>query len=77
MRVLVTGHKGYVGTIMVPMLMAAGHDVVGLDSDLYEQCTFGNRAEIQNIPDLEKDIRDVEALGGNAGLCLAAALEFL
>ena len=35
MRVLVTGHLGYIGTVMVPMLIKAGHEVVGLDSDLY------------------------------------------
>ena len=40
MRVLVTGHKGYIGTILVPMLIAEGHEVTGLDSDLFEQCTF-------------------------------------
>lgn len=60
MRVLVTGHKGYIGTVLVPMLSAAGHDVVGLDSDLYEQCTFGDADGIQNIPAMKKDIRDVE-----------------
>ena len=36
MRVLVTGHLGYIGTVMVPMLLKAGHQVIGLDSDLYE-----------------------------------------
>jgi len=60
MRVLVTGHKGYIGTVLVPMLIAKGHDVVGLDSDLYEQCTFGDGDGIQNIPELKKDIRDVD-----------------
>ena len=40
MHVLVTGHLGYIGTVMVPMLLKAGHDVVGLDSNLYESCTF-------------------------------------
>ena len=35
MRILITGHKGYIGTIMAPMIQAAGHTVVGLDSDLY------------------------------------------
>jgi nucleoside-diphosphate-sugar epimerase len=59
MRVLVTGHKGYIGTVMVPMLVAAGYEVVGLDSDLYGQCTFGSFA--QSIPEIKKDIRDVEA----------------
>ena len=37
--VLVTGHRGYVGSVMVPMLLAAGHEVMGFDSDLYERCT--------------------------------------
>ncbi len=59
MRVLLTGHQGYIGTVMTPMLLAAGHDVVGLDSDLFTQCTFGDG--IQNIPEIKKDIRDVTA----------------
>jgi nucleoside-diphosphate-sugar epimerase len=58
MRVLVTGHKGYIGTVMVPMLLAAGHDVVGLDSDLFEQCTFC--PGIQPTPELRVDLRDVQ-----------------
>jgi nucleoside-diphosphate-sugar epimerase len=60
MRVLVTGHKGYIGTVMVPMLLEAGHDVVGLDSDLYRQCTFGGVDGIADIPELKKDIRAVQ-----------------
>jgi nucleoside-diphosphate-sugar epimerase len=59
MRVLVTGSHGYIGTVLAPMLMAEGHDVVGLDSDLYKQCTFGNN--LPNIPIIRKDIRDVDA----------------
>ena len=59
MRVLITGHKGYIGTILAPMLMAGGHDVVGLDSDLYRRCTFGEG--IPQIPEIIKDIRDVDA----------------
>lgn len=57
MRVLVTGHQGYIGTVLVPMLIAAGHDVVGLDSDLYERSTFGKGLPI--IPSIKKDVRDV------------------
>lgn len=57
MKVLVTGSQGYIGTVLVPMLVKEGHDVTGLDSDLYEQCTFSG-----NIPDIKlikKDVRDV------------------
>ena len=59
MRVLVTGHKGYIGAVLAPMLIAEGYEVVGLDSDLFEQCTFGDG--LQEIPSLRKDIRDVTA----------------
>jgi nucleoside-diphosphate-sugar epimerase len=61
MRVMVTGHTGYVGTVLAPMLIAAGHDVVGLDSNLYEGATFGDEDQIERVPALKKDIRDVEA----------------
>lgn len=58
MRVLVTGHNGYVGTIMTPMLLAAGHDVVGLDTNFYQASTFGDEPYF-GIDELEKDIRDI------------------
>ena len=58
MRVMVTGHTGYIGTVLVPMLLERGYDVVGLDSDLFEDCTFGE--DPVAIPSLRKDVRDVE-----------------
>ena len=58
MRILVTGHKGYIGTVMVPMLLGAGHEVVGLDSDLFRECTFG--PGIHDIDELRLDLRDVQ-----------------
>jgi len=63
MRVLVTGHKGYIGTVMLPILQAEGHEVVGLDNDLFELCTFGKRSlcgDIPDIPYIKKDIREVK-----------------
>lgn len=60
MRVLITGHQGYIGSVMAPMLEAAGHMVVGLDSDLFEQCTFGEPP--REFPSIRKDLRDVEHL---------------
>jgi len=61
MRVLVTGHSGYIGTVMTPMLLAAGHEVVGYDSDLYQRCTYPAGGTIADVPSILKDARDVEA----------------
>jgi len=58
MRVLVTGHKGYIGTVLTPMLLERGYEVIGLDSDLFEDCTFGEPPV--EVPEIRKDIRDVE-----------------
>lgn len=59
MKVLLTGHLGYIGTVLAPMLLAAGHEVVGLDSDLFEGCSF--EATSFKIPQIRKDIRDIES----------------
>jgi nucleoside-diphosphate-sugar epimerase len=59
MRVLVTGHKGYIGTCLVPMLLEQGFEVTGLDSDLFAACTFDG--ELEEVPELRKDTRDVIA----------------
>jgi nucleoside-diphosphate-sugar epimerase len=58
MRILLTGHRGFIGAVMAPYLLEAGHTVVGLDSGLFEGCTFGPPAI--EIPAITKDIRDVE-----------------
>jgi nucleoside-diphosphate-sugar epimerase len=57
MRVLLTGHKGYIGAVAGPVLRSAGHDVVGLDSDLYANCNFGDASS--NIPEIRKDLREI------------------
>jgi nucleoside-diphosphate-sugar epimerase len=60
MRVLVTGHRGYIGTAMVPILLKEGHVVVGADSDLYDQCTYYAAGTIVPVPTIRKDVRDLE-----------------
>ena len=57
MRILLTGSRGYIGTVMGPMLVRAGHDVVGLDTDFYRCSTFGRWRE--SIPVIAKDVRDL------------------
>lgn len=58
MRVLVTGHDGYIGNVAVPLFKAAGHRVVGLDNMLFEGCTFGDEADgVDEV--LRIDVRDV------------------
>ncbi len=59
MRVLITGHEGYIGTVLAPMLLSAGHEPTGLDSNIFARCTFGDWT--QTIPTVRKDIRDVTA----------------
>ena len=58
MRILLTGHAGYIGAVAVPTLLEAGHEVVGLDSQLFAGCDFGiYGAEILEI---RKDLRDIK-----------------
>ena len=57
MKVLVTGCLGYIGTVLVPLLHKEGHEVFGLDSDIYRRCTFSG--VIPEFPVTRKDVRDV------------------
>jgi nucleoside-diphosphate-sugar epimerase len=58
MRVLITGHDGYIGTVLAPIVRDAGHDVVGLDACLFEGCSLGPEPLERDA--LRLDIRDVE-----------------
>jgi nucleoside-diphosphate-sugar epimerase len=74
MRILITGHNGYIGSVLAPMLEGgAGHEVVGLDSDLFAACTFGPAEH--EIESLRADVREVESedlAGFDAVIHLAA-----
>ena len=73
MKVLLTGHRGYIGVEMVPALRQAGHEVFGLDTGLYDGCDFG--APPDAVPEIPVDLRDVTAShcrGFDAVLHLAA-----
>jgi len=73
MRVLLTGSRGYIGAVAGPILRDAGHDVVGLDADLYANCDFGVIGT--DIPELRRDLRDLttaDLAGFDAVVHLAA-----
>lgn len=73
MRVLVTGHQGYIGSVLTPRLLSAGHDVVGLDIGLYADCTLGHFDD--PVATRRVDLRDVTAedcAGFDAVIHLAA-----
>jgi nucleoside-diphosphate-sugar epimerase len=57
-RVLLTGHQGYLGTVMAPILAAAGHEVTGLDSGLFADCVLGS-LDNPDVSGLSTDLRDV------------------
>jgi len=59
MKVLVTGHLGYIGTVLVPMLLEKGHEVIGLDSHLFERCTFSGI--VIEPPSIGGDVREFAA----------------
>jgi nucleoside-diphosphate-sugar epimerase len=58
MRVLLTGSRGYIGTVMGPLIAQAGHEVVGVDTDFYRRSTFGPWKE--QIQTIVKDVRKLE-----------------
>jgi nucleoside-diphosphate-sugar epimerase len=73
MKVLMTGHMGYIGSVMAPLFRSAGHRVVGLDNYLFEGCTFGELPP--EIPAKHLDLRDVQRadlVGFDAVVHLAA-----
>jgi len=73
MQVLVTGHTGYIGAVLVPMLLAAKHEITGLDTDFFAGCDFNGG--LTNVPAIRKDLRDVtvaDLKGFDAVIHLAA-----
>lgn len=60
MRILITGSDGYIGSLMVPFMRRAGHDVTGLDTRYFQEATLGEPPAGDALPIITKDIRNVE-----------------
>jgi nucleoside-diphosphate-sugar epimerase len=56
LKVLLTGHLGYIGSVLAPQLLARGHEVWGLDSDLFAACTFVG--DVTMLPLIGSDVRE-------------------
>jgi len=73
-KVLVTGHQGYIGSVLCPLLCTHGHTVVGLDTGFFEGCDFLEAPT--DVRMLRRDLRDMAAadLDGIDGVVHLAAL---
>jgi len=58
-NVLVTGHQGYIGSVLCPLLRAHGHTVIGLDTGYFDGCDFLEAPA--DVPTLRRDLRDLTA----------------
>jgi len=73
MKILLTGHRGYIGAVAGSVLRSAGHNVIGLDTDLYTNCGFGD--DTCDLPEIRKDLREItkaDVAGFDAVVHLAA-----
>ena len=73
MKILVTGHHGYIGSVLAPLVAESGHEVTGLDAYFYRGCDLGS--PVDWAPAIERDVRDVsvaELTGFDAVIHLAA-----
>jgi nucleoside-diphosphate-sugar epimerase len=54
-----TGHNGYIGSVMAPHLMSAGFEVMGLDTGYFSECSLV--PDLRQVPAVKKDLRDLTA----------------
>lgn len=58
MKILVTGAAGYIGSVLVPVLLQKGHEVVALDNFLYNQTSLLDCCHDPNLGIIRGDVRD-------------------
>ncbi|MGA2804846.1 MAG: SDR family oxidoreductase [Acidimicrobiales bacterium] len=72
-RILMTGHRGYIGSVVAPYLISQGYEVVGIDTGYYDECVFvPDPAEVESIRLDVRELRPEHFKGFNAVVHLAA-----
>lgn len=74
MKILVTGHQGYIGSVLTEVLTEKGYDLVGLDIGYYEDCILTTGST--SLTEIRKDIREIgiDDLKGIDGIIHLAGL---
>ena len=62
MKILVTGGAGYIGSILVEMLLQKNYEVTAIDNFCYEQNTLANCCFYPNFKIINSDIRKLNEL---------------
>jgi nucleoside-diphosphate-sugar epimerase len=57
-RVLLTGHRGYIGSVLIRHLLERGHRVIGLDTGYFNACHM-MAAAAEPEAEIAQDIRDI------------------
>ena len=72
MKVLVTGHHGYIGSVVAPFLAGKGHDVTGLDTFFYRDCDLRPGPQVESVQRDVRDLGEADLQGYDAVVHLAA-----
>ncbi len=62
MKILVTGAAGYIGSILVPVLLSKGHEIIALDNFLYNQSSLLDCCNDEKLTIIRGDARDEELI---------------